>query len=1027
MILQKITESSTRYLKTLSLFLFFLIGGQHTLFSQNTPFKTLRILHYTSDNGLPQNTITDLRQDRLGNMWLATQGGLVIFNGQYFIKPHTATSSPRLIYIVKGKDGNLYFRDDHNIMYEADEQNFNLIPLNKHGIKGDSIFWHQYTGAADSDFQKHFYYYFSYNKIIEDSNHIQYLLNPDDGSFSCFDKSAIHLSTPGKKAKVFTISDKAIVFSENGSRNWYQNHRKHGTINAIHFSEPVNDINTFFKKTFIFSTEEGTFGIHGTSIYKIHLDASVLSISKWVSDIPPIKNIGKAIFDKQNMQFIIGSYTDGLYIIQPGGFFNKIHDIKPSTIFSSQTSNSVYLQLMLPGNAVLDSYWYLYKENEELAHRIKNIPPATLLDKDKSGHIWYQDIKAGEIHECDSSLHILHRYPLPITDKTIDNLCGNDNDTFYFNSATEIFRLLKSKPGLPPVPVASTNWAIQSTYPIDKEHYWILTNRGILVFDKKTNKLTKLQGAGDRYYRSISRSSKGLLLLGTYGNGPLLYRNGQFIPLPTDKNNYLSYCHCFIQDTKGFIWISTNNGIFQVRENDILDWANGNATSIYYHYYDKSYGFRNNEFNSGYRNATVSPDTTLISFSNMEGIVQFNPNQITPLLPVKSIQLYNLQIDDSIYSFVPSEITLQSDYKYFSLSVSTSYYGHPQNRNIEYRVAGYDDTWKPLNIDNTIRFGRISHGHFVLELRNAAGFGADNYMISKIQLFVKPFWYQRWWSLLLLLAGILGITVIVNRIKNRTIKRRQKNLETLIESKTSELKEKNKRLALSIRENEIVHSILLHDIKGPVKFINDISEGLAKNWLQFTEESRIHFSSEISTASKNIYEFISNFLSWVKYRKEDNLPMEPVLVKELIEEIFTTKVPEKHKAKNLLLEDRSDPNMKITSHKQVLRIILYNIFDNAMKYTHSGSIVFSTKEENDGTTAITCTDTGVGMTAQKIRHILSAEKNEITLIDEDSFQLGYMFIRELLPLIHGEITITSEPGKSTAVSILLPAGTNNIR
>lgn len=42
----------------------------------------LRFKHYTTDNGLPSNTVRGLAQDSLGFMWFATDGGLVRFDGQ---------------------------------------------------------------------------------------------------------------------------------------------------------------------------------------------------------------------------------------------------------------------------------------------------------------------------------------------------------------------------------------------------------------------------------------------------------------------------------------------------------------------------------------------------------------------------------------------------------------------------------------------------------------------------------------------------------------------------------------------------------------------------------------------------------------------------------------------------------------------------------------------------------------------------------------------------------------------------------
>lgn len=40
---------------------------------------------WTTENGLPQNTINDILQTRDGYLWLATYGGLVRFDGARFV------------------------------------------------------------------------------------------------------------------------------------------------------------------------------------------------------------------------------------------------------------------------------------------------------------------------------------------------------------------------------------------------------------------------------------------------------------------------------------------------------------------------------------------------------------------------------------------------------------------------------------------------------------------------------------------------------------------------------------------------------------------------------------------------------------------------------------------------------------------------------------------------------------------------------------------------------------------------------
>src|SRR5579859_5012244 len=64
--------------------LFLLTLTAKPAFTQPEATDGYAIQHFTDENGLPQNSINDLLIDRKGYLWLASQVGLVRFNGNSF-------------------------------------------------------------------------------------------------------------------------------------------------------------------------------------------------------------------------------------------------------------------------------------------------------------------------------------------------------------------------------------------------------------------------------------------------------------------------------------------------------------------------------------------------------------------------------------------------------------------------------------------------------------------------------------------------------------------------------------------------------------------------------------------------------------------------------------------------------------------------------------------------------------------------------------------------------------------------------
>ncbi len=96
-------------MKDLSLLIYALLASTN-LFATDSLLYTRR--QYTDENGLPQNSVKFIAPDKNGFVWLATENGLVRFDGQHFRtfnKDNIPLSSSRIYTMMPGSGaGNLY-------------------------------------------------------------------------------------------------------------------------------------------------------------------------------------------------------------------------------------------------------------------------------------------------------------------------------------------------------------------------------------------------------------------------------------------------------------------------------------------------------------------------------------------------------------------------------------------------------------------------------------------------------------------------------------------------------------------------------------------------------------------------------------------------------------------------------------------------------------------------------------------------------------------------------------------------------
>ena len=117
---------------------------------------------------------------------------------------------------------------------------------------------------------------------------------------------------------------------------------------------------------------------------------------------------------------------------------------------------------------------------------------------------------------------------------------------------------------------------------------------------------------------------------------------------------------------------------------------------------------------------------------------------------------------------------------------------------------------------------------------------------------------------------------------------------------------------------------------------------------------------------------------------------------------------------------------RVRADEPALKQILLNLLSNAIKFTRpGGTVILSAAPERDGTMRIAVTDTGIGIDAADLVHVLEPFRQvDRTLARRyEGTGLGLAITKRLVDLHGGTLAIDSTPGKGTAVTVRLPLAT----
>ena len=105
-----------------------------------------------------------------------------------------------------------------------------------------------------------------------------------------------------------------------------------------------------------------------------------------------------------------------------------------------------------------------------------------------------------------------------------------------------------------------------------------------------------------------------------------------------------------------------------------------------------------------------------------------------------------------------------------------------------------------------------------------------------------------------------------------------------------------------------------------------------------------------------------------------------------------------------------------------VKMVLKNLLTNALKFTEVGMVSISV-EAQDGGVAFIVADTGSGIAPEELPVIFEPfrQGGEFATRRQGGVGLGLYIVQQLLELLGGTISVTSEVGKGSAFRVWLPA------
>lgn len=251
----------------------------------------------------------------------------------------------------------------------------------------------------------------------------------------------------------------------------------------------------------------------------------------------------------------------------------------------------------------------------------------------------------------------------------------------------------------------------------------------------------------------------------------------------------------------------------------------------------------------------------------------------------------------------------------------------------------------------------------------------------------------------------------------RDISSRIKNQKKLSDSQ-AKLREANKA-------KEMIFSIIAHDLIGPIGTNKSIVDLIVSQVDDLTHEEIVSLITSLKPSLDSTYSLIENLLSWSRIQQNRIVPnYENIAVSKVLNPVLNI-FNSQAKAKSVEIEITGNTDIKVLADQNQLDIIFRNLISNAIKFSYKNSKVIIDVVQKKKVVVINVTDSGVGMTPQIIKKILSGkgvEKSRKGTDNEKGTGFGLVIVNEFVRNNKGKMEIKSKEGDGTKFTITLPVG-----
>jgi ligand-binding sensor domain-containing protein/signal transduction histidine kinase len=318
---------------------------------------------------------------------------------------------------------------------------------------------------------------------------------------------------------------------------------------------------------------------------------------------------------------------------------------------------------------------------------------------------------------------------------------------------------------------------------------WIGTLGGLSRFhDGQIRNFTTQDGLSSNVVTALYEDSDDALWIGTNDGGLNRWRAGKIVRIASRQ--LPQRVIGILEDGNGFLWISSNAGIYRVSREALNRMAEGGADAEVMRF-GVADGMRISECSSGGHPAEVRLKDGSLWFATLKGIARVDPEHMPVNRVAPQVAVERVSVDDAQQGSI-ADLTVAPGHSHYEFDYAGLSFVAPQKVEYRYQLEGFDRGWVDAGTRRAAYYTNLPHGRYTFRVIARNNDGVWSGTAATAELTIEPHVYQTVWFRLLVLLAIAGLGYAAWR---RRLMRAEREFQAVLGERTRIAREIHDTLA----------------------------------------------------------------------------------------------------------------------------------------------------------------------------------------------------------------------------------------